>query len=131
MLDEFKPEDVVWIILLLPLLAATAITLFTQRDSKFSAQLSISAVVLSFLVSCGVFLLFKDEKLVPSTPLHWLQLGELKVELGLRLDPLSLLMLLLVTGVGSVIHIYSWGYLRSDRSLGRYFACLSLFMFSM
>ncbi len=131
MLDEFKPENLVWIILLLPLLAAVAITLLTQRDAKFSAQLSISAVVLSFLVSWGVFLLFKDAKLVAATSLHWLPLGDLKVDLGLRLDPLSLLMLLVVTGVGSVIHIYSYGYLRGDRSVGRYFASLSLFMFSM
>src|SRR6266542_478722 len=131
MLDEFKPENLVWIILLLPLLAAVAITLLTQRDAKFSAQLSISAVVLSFLVSWGVFLLFKDAKLVAATSLHWLPLGDLKVDLGLRLDPLSLLMLLVVTGVGSVIHIYSYGYLRGDRSVGRYFAGLSLFMFSM
>jgi len=135
MFDDFKPEDVAWIILFLPLLAAVAITLFTQRDGKFSAQLSITAVVLSFLVSCGVFLMFKqtvmDSKVVPTTPLNWLTIGDLKIELGLRLDPLSLLMLLVVTGVGSAIHIYSYGYMREDRGMGRYFASLSLFMFSM
>src|SRR6266581_3496377 len=106
--ENFQPQDLAWIILFLPLLAAVGITLFTQRDGKFSAQLSISAVVLSFLLSCGVFLLFKDAKLVPTTPLHWLPLGDLKIDLGLRLDPLSLLMLLVVTGVGSAIHIYSY-----------------------
>jgi NADH-quinone oxidoreductase subunit L len=130
-MDDFKPEDVAWIILFLPLLAAGVIALFTQRDGKFSAQLSIAAVVLSFLVSCGVFLMFKDAKLVPTTPLNWLNLGDLKVDIGLRLDPLSLLMLLVVTGVGSAIHIYSFGYMKDDRCMGRYFASLSLFMFSM
>ncbi|HYV31258.1 MAG TPA: NADH-quinone oxidoreductase subunit L, partial [Candidatus Binatia bacterium] len=109
MLDELKPENVAWIILLLPLLAACAITLFTQRDGKVSAQLSITAVVLSLLLSCGVFVLFKDAPPVPATPLSWLPLGDLQVELGLRLDPLSLLMLLVVTFVGSAIHIYSYG----------------------
>ena len=83
-MDDFKPEDVAWFILLLPLLAAAAIGLFTKRDGKFSAQLSITAVVLTFLVSCGVFLMFKDAKLVPTTPLNWLTIGDLKVELGLR-----------------------------------------------
>ena len=131
MFDDFKPEDVAWIILFLPLLAAVAIGLFTKRDGKFSAQLSISAVVLTFLVSCGLFLLFKDSKLVPTTPINWLAIGELKIDLGLRLDPLSLLMLLVVTGVGSAIHIYSYGYMKEDRCMGRYFASLSLFMFSM
>ena len=131
MFDDFKPEDVAWIILFLPLLAAVGIALFTRRDGKFSAQISIAAVVLSFLVSCGLFLMFKDSKLVPTTPLNWLAIGELKIDLGLRLDPLSLLMLLVVTGVGSAIHIYSYGYMKEDRCMGRYFASLSLFMFSM
>jgi NADH-quinone oxidoreductase subunit L len=135
MFDDFKPEDVAWIILFLPLLAAVAIGLFTKRDGKFSAQLSISAVVLAFLVSCGVFLMFQqtvfDTKLVTATPLNWLHIGELKVDIGLRLDPLSLLMLLVVTGVGAMIHIYSYGYMKEDRCLGRYFGSLSLFMFSM
>jgi NADH-quinone oxidoreductase subunit L len=129
--NEFKPGDLAWIVLFLPLLAAAGIGLFTRRDPKLSAQLSITAVVLSFLVSGGVFLMFKDSKLVPTTPLDWLTLGDLKVELGLQVDPLSLLMLLVVTGVGMVIHIYSWGYMREDRCLGRYFGSLSLFMFSM
>ena len=134
-MDDFKPEDVAWIILFLPLLAAGGIAFFTQRDGKFSAQLSIAAAVLSFLVSGGVFLMFRqtviDTKMVPTTPLNWLHIGELKIDLGLRLDPLSLLMLLVVTGVGALIHIYSYGYMREDRSMGRYFASLSLFMFSM
>jgi NADH-quinone oxidoreductase subunit L len=131
MLDDFKPEDVAWIILFLPLLAAAAIALFTRRDARFSAQLSITAVALSFLLSCGVFLMFKDARLVSTTPLNWLTIGDLKIDLGLRLDPLSLLMLLVVTGVGLMIHIYSYGYMKEDRCLGRYFGSLSLFMFSM
>jgi NADH-quinone oxidoreductase subunit L len=130
-MDDFKPEDVAWIILFLPLLAAGVITLFTQRDSRFSSQLSITAVVLSFLLSCGLFLMFRDLKHVPTSALTWLNLGDLKIDLGLRLDPLSMLMLLVVTGVGGAIHVYSYGYMRDDRSMGRYFASLSLFMFSM
>src|SRR6187549_2311562 len=124
-MDDFKPEDVAWIILFLPLLAAAVIGLFTKRDGKFSAQLSITAVVLSFLVSCGVFVMFKDilmdpkmvKQLVETTSLNWLNIGDLKIDLGLRLDPLSLLMLLVVTGVGSAIHIYSYGYMKDDRCM--------------
>ena len=134
-MDDFKPEDVTWIILFLPLLAAAGITVFTRRDGRFSAQLSITAVTLTFLVSCGVFLMFNqtvmDTKLVTTTPLNWLNLDDLKVDIGLRLDPLSLLMLLVVTGVGMMIHIYSYGYMKEDRCMGRYFGSLSLFMFSM
>jgi NADH-quinone oxidoreductase subunit L len=65
------------------------------------------------------------------TSVAWLAIGDLQVDFGLRFDPLSLLMLLLVTGVASVIHIYSWGYMNEDRGFPRFFACLSLFTFSM
>jgi NADH-quinone oxidoreductase subunit L len=60
-----------------------------------------------------------------------LSVGNLHIDFGLRLDALSLLMLLIVTGVGGAIHIYSYGYMQEDRSVSRYFACLSLFTFSM
>src|SRR5262249_3732681 len=56
---------------------------------------------------------------------------DLQVDFGLRFDPLSLMMMLLVTGVASAIHVYSWGYMEEDRAFSRYFACLSLFTFSM
>ncbi|HEY5504342.1 MAG TPA: NADH-quinone oxidoreductase subunit L, partial [Sedimentisphaerales bacterium] len=58
-------------------------------------------------------------------------IGDLQVDFGLRFDPLSLLMMLLVTGVASAIHIYSFGYMHEDRGFSRFFACLSLFTFSM
>src|SRR5436305_604648 len=61
----------------------------------------------------------------------WYSICELHFDLGLRLDRLSLLMMLVVTGVASAIHIYSWGYMREDRGFSRFFACLSLFTFSM
>ena len=118
-------------ILLLPLGAAVIITLFTQRDGKFSARLSIGAVALSFLFTVGLFLTFGQNKIANITPVEWLSIGDLKIELGLRLDPLSWIMLLIVTGVGGLIHIYSYGYMRDDPGRGRYFAGLSLFTFSM
>ena len=129
--EDFKPENLAWIILFLPLLSAAGIALFARRDGKLSATISITAVVLTFLGSVGLFLLFHETKYVNVEPLRWLSVGDLEIQIGIRLDPLSLLMLLVVTGVGSAIHIYSAGYMREDRAMGRYFACLSLFMFSM
>ena len=61
----------------------------------------------------------------------WLWVGPFHVDFGLRFEPLSLLMLLVVTGVASAIHIYSWGYMHEDPGFSRFFACLSLFTFSM
>ena len=120
-----------WIALLLPLAAAVWITLFTRRDGRLSAQLSIIAIVLSFVVSLILFGLFSGKNRVETTPLQWVALADLTIQVGIQLDPLSLLMLLMVTGVGSAIHIYSFGYMAGDPGLSRYFAGLSLFTFSM
>lgn len=120
-----------WVVLLLPLFAAAGITLFTRRDGRLSAQLSIAAVVISFVLSVILFGLFSGKGRVETAPITWLSAGDFAVQLGITLDPLSLLMLLIVTGVGSAIHIYSFGYMRDDPGIGRYFAGLSLFTFSM
>src|ERR1035437_6560169 len=127
-----------WIVLFLPLLAAAFITLFTQHNRKLSAGLSIGAVVMGFVLSL-IFVSVNGWGPARDVFVSWLTIGDpqaasglyLQVDFGLRLDPLSLLMMLLVTGVASAIHIYSWGYMSEDRGFPRYFACLSLFTFSM
>src|SRR5437899_1558490 len=124
-------EDLAWIILLLPLISAVIITLATQRDGKFSGKLAIGAVVLSFLFTVALFLALGENRFINARTFDWLNVGDFKVELGLRLDPLSWLMLLIVTGVGGLIHIYSYGYMHDDSGMGRYFAGLSLFTFAM
>ena len=139
--DTFKfPEDVAWIVLLLPLLAVLLTTLFTRRDGRLSAMISIVAVSLSFLVSIGLFVMMHriaeetGAKMATSSALDWISIPGIdgfNIELGLLLDPLSLLMLLVVTGVGAAIHVYSYGYMQHDPGMARYFTCLSLFTFSM
>jgi len=125
-----KLEALPWIILFLPLLAALLITLFTQHDRKRSAGLSIAAVVAGLVLTI-LFIALNDWGPARESTLTWLRIEDFRVEFGLRFDRLSLLMMLIVTGVATVIHIYSWGYLREDRGISRYFACLSLFTFSM
>jgi NADH-quinone oxidoreductase subunit L len=119
-----------WIILFLPLVAAGVILLFTKRNAVVSAGLSTAAVVLGFLLSA---LLVKTAGMeqVRETSHLWLQAGDLRFEFGILLDPLSMLMLLVVTGVASLIHIYSWGYMKGDAGFARFFGTLSLFTFSM
>src|SRR5437016_9768806 len=124
-------EILPWLILFLPLLSAAAITLFTQKNRQLSAKLSIGAIVSAFILSVLFIAANGWQPERRETLLTWLEVGELQVDFGLRLDPLSLLMLLVVTGVGGAIHIYSWGYMREDRGFSRYFAGLSLFTFSM
>ncbi len=65
------------------------------------------------------------------TSVAWLSIGDFHVDFGLHLDSLSLMMMLIVTGVGGAIHIYSAGYMHDDPGYSRYFACMSLFTFSM
>ena len=126
-----RPELLLWFVLFLPLAAAVMITLFTRRDRRLSAGLSIAAVVGGFILSV-IFISWAGWQPANSeSTLDWLSIGDLNVQLGLRFDPLSLLMVLIVTGVASLIHIYSWGYMREDPGFSRYFACLSLFTFSM
>jgi NADH-quinone oxidoreductase subunit L len=117
-----------WYILLLPLLAAAIIVLVTKRRAGISSFLSVAAVLSSFVLSCVVFAM-PDIKAVELT---WIDLKPvLSVPLGFVLDDLAKTMLLLVTGVGALIHVYSLGYMRDDSSKSRYFASLSFFMFSM
>ncbi len=120
-----------WLILFLPLLSAAGITLFTWRDKRTSASLSIAAIVLGFLGTLVFLGANGFHPAVQEVSATWLVVGDLDIAFGMRLDALSLMMMLVVTGVGGAIHIYSWGYMEEDRCFSRYFASLSLFTFSM
>src|SRR6266700_6856551 len=117
-----------WLVLLVPLASAVIIALFTRRAHSLSAVISVVAVLISFICSCTVFA--KPE--ISATEIPWIEIrGFLRVPIGFTLDSLSKTMLVLVSGVGALIHIYSLGYMRDDSGKSRYFASLSLFMFSM
>src|ERR1043166_6020098 len=107
-----------WIILFLPLVATAMIALFTRRDWTLSAGLSTGSVVSAFVLSV---LFVKVHHWTPATEsaATWLAIGDLHVDFGLRFDPLSLLMLVVVTGVAGLIHIYSWGHMHGDPGFSR------------
>jgi NADH-quinone oxidoreductase subunit L len=117
-----------WFVLLTPLVSAALIALITGRARRLSAGISVAAVLVSFICSCIIFA--KAETGAAEIP--WIEFqGILRVPIGFVLDSLSKTMLVLVSGVGALIHIYSLGYMRDDLGKSRYFASLSLFMFSM
>src|SRR5205814_1600364 len=117
-----------WIILLAPLVSAGAITFFTRKFRGLSSFISVAAAVVSLACSWLVFL----QPNTPAPEQTWIDIpGAFHVSLGLSLDSLSKTMLLIVTFVGSLIHIYSLGYMRHDEGKSRYFAGLSLFIFAM
>ena len=122
-----------WLILLLPLISAVTIGIGAFRSKPISAGISIAAVVGSFILTFVMVANgseFPDGQ-GPSPKVSWLRLDGLSVDIGLKIDGLSKLMLCVVTGVGSLIHIFSLGYMKEDRDFSRYFAFLSLFIFSM
>src|SRR5437588_6216902 len=117
-----------WLILIAPLVSAIVITLFTLRWKALSSKISVVAVIVSFICSCWVF----AHSASYAAQITWIDVaGALKVPIALTLDALSRTMVLLVSGVGALIHIYSLGYMRDDHGKSRYFAALSLFMFAM
>src|SRR6266487_15983 len=117
-----------WLILVVPLASAVVITLFTLRWKALSSFISVAAVLISFICSCLIF----TQSGISAREFTWIDFGGVfRVPLGFVLDNLSKTMLVLVSGVGSLIHIYSLGYMRDDEGKSRFFAALSLFMFAM
>jgi len=119
-------------ILFLPLVSAVLIGLFTKRHPRLSAGLSVGAVGAGFICSVFLFANFHGQpmSIVPSD-FQWLSMPGFAIDFGLLIDPLSLLTLLIVTGVGTLVHVFSLVYMKDDEGAARYFAGLSLFMFSM
>ena len=122
-----------WITLFAPLAAALVICTLTIRRRAASAALAIGSLLVG--LGCSLALFAQALRHGFPTPFEtsfdWVRLGPLLLQFGVLLDPLSLLMLLVVTGVGSCIFIYSIGYMHDDRGYPRYFGCLALFAFSM
>jgi len=128
---------------LIPLLGAIINGLWAIIAARFQKQPSRNIVVaiangaafLSFFVSILFFFqLLKfpgEERAIVESIYSWIQVGDFHVSVAFRLDPLSALMVLVVTGVGSFIHLYSIGYMAKDPSFARYFAYLNLFLASM
>ena len=128
--------DLAWLILVFPALGAL-INLFVgdrlkERGIHFVAS---GAVVLSFVVSLGLFfgLSGLDEHLRTAT-VHlwdWITIGSFRAPAALLIDPLSVTMALIVTGVGALIHIYAGGYMHGEQNYQRFFVYLNFFILAM
>src|SRR5262245_14309484 len=93
------------------------------------------AIFMSFCVgvACFAHLMGQPEgsRVIEENLCSWMHVGDLNVDFVLRLDPLSSLFVLVITGVGTLIHVYSIGYMGHDETPGKFFAYLNLFCFSM
>ncbi len=128
--------DVLWLVIALPALGAAAILLLgNRRTSAWAHLLGTATVGLSFLVSLVAFigLLGRDEgdRQLGTHLWTWFEAGRFNAEFGVLYDPLSALFLLLITGVGFLIHVYSIGYMAHDERRARFFAYLNLFVAAM
>ncbi|OGX29424.1 MAG: hypothetical protein A3B78_01755 [Omnitrophica WOR_2 bacterium RIFCSPHIGHO2_02_FULL_67_20] len=130
------PADLVscaWAILLSPLAAAALILLAGVHRPKLSAAAAIAGLLTGFLCAVRLFLHAhgRHDALLFESSVSWIALPGLTIPFGVLIDPLSLLMALIVTGVGSLIFIYAAGYMAEDAAVSRFYGLLSLFAFSM
>lgn len=129
-------EHYIWLIPFLPLLGAAANLLIGSRLSKFAVHtIAVGSITFSFILSIISYLhllsLPPDQRQFIDTVYTWIGLGGFNVGLSFLVDPLSTVMILIVSGVSSVIHLYSVGYMHGDKRYSRYFGFLNLFAFFM
>ena len=129
-------RDLFWLIPFPPALSALVLILFGRFLSRrWAAVQACASVLLSFVLSLAAFggLLGASAESLPVIKVlfPWIRAGAFKADVAFRLDPLSAVMILVVTGVGSLIHVYSVGYMAHDKGHNRFFAYLNLFMFAM
>jgi NADH-quinone oxidoreductase subunit L len=123
-----------WLVPALPLLAAALGALAKQRHRRFAAALAIGSMGLAFGLACVAFattLGGQDEVFREVSSFRWFQFGSAELKLGWVLDPLSAVMLVMVSLVGLLIFIYSVGYMAHDENFTRFFCFLSLFAAAM
>lgn len=126
-----------WLILILPMLGFIFLSWYGDRLPKTQAGLIGCATVgASFLVTLLMLagLLVKDpaERVNNlQVAYNWLHMESFKLDLAILVDPLSVFMLIIITGVGFLIHVYSMGYMKDDPEYARFFSYLNLFIFSM
>ena len=139
-MDNPQPVDFIRWILVLPLLGAAINLLLGAKLQKKFGRRAISIIGCGVVIASFVLGLRAFFQMLAAPPSHrfmlddlwrWFDIGGLKLDVAFWLDPLSMVMVLVVTGVGGLIHIYSTGYMHEDPSYWRFFAWLNLFTFTM
>lgn len=126
--------NLVWLVPLIPLLGFVINGLGRNTLSKnLIGFIGSSVIFISFAISVGIFFeLGADANKSHEIFLFdWISAGKLNIPLSFLVDPLSSIMLLIITGVGFLIHIYSIGYMHADEAFGKFFSYLNLFIFFM
>lgn len=129
--------NIFYLAVLLPLIGFIVNSLFGKKinNEKFSGYFSSLMVFISFLISVWaliqVIMLPEGQHSITIYLFNWITAGGLNIGISYLLDPLSCIMLLVVTGIGFLIHIYSIGYMHKDNNFALFFAYMNLFIFAM
>ena len=129
--------NLIYLTVLLPLAGFIINGLFGSKikNEKVIGTIGSGVIGLSFLIALFAFFemlsLPAEERMNIVTLFSWITVGGLNLNISYQLDQLSVIMAMIVTGVGFVIHVYSVGYMHGDKSFWRFFAYLNLFIFAM
>ena len=116
--------NLAWILLFLPL-AVAAVNQLVLKKTGLTPIVSVASALATFVIA--LMLLGRNE----SSDFAWATIGDFSINIGIKLDQLSTGMMIVVTGVGLLVHVFSLAYMKDDDAKARYFTGLSLFMFSM
>ncbi len=130
-----SPGLLVWLLVAIPLVCSAILLLAGKATNAWGHYLATLAVIASFAIGVVLFLQLlgspEDARAINVVVYEWIATGNWSIELGFLADQLSILFVLLITGVGSLIHIYSIGYMAHDDRRRRFFAYLNLFIAAM
>jgi NADH-quinone oxidoreductase subunit L len=129
-------EDLVWLIPAFPLAGFVVLLLFGRGLGEpvagwFATAMAAGSFVASVALWLDLLSREEEERVVVDTVWTWIAVGGLQIDLAFLADPLSVTMALFVTGVGSLIHLYSIGYMHGDPKFSKFFLYLNLFLLSM
>ncbi|WP_091561370.1 NADH-quinone oxidoreductase subunit L [Micromonospora pattaloongensis] len=122
-----------WLLVAIPLASAAVLLLLGRRADRWGHWLGVASVAASFVLGLTYFFQLRGltNRSVELSMWQFIEVGSLKVDFGLLFDPLSGVFVLLITGVGSLIHLYAVGYMEHDPGRRRFFAYFNLFVAAM
>lgn len=127
--------DLVWLVVVVPLVSGLGLLVWGKEGDRVGHLVGTVASAASFVIGLVAFVQLlgrpEDDRSVAETLFTWISAGPFHVDMAYRFDPLSALFVLLITGVGTLIHVYSIGYMAHDERRRRFFAYLNLFVAAM
>ncbi|MCZ6539135.1 MAG: NADH-quinone oxidoreductase subunit L, partial [Chloroflexi bacterium] len=128
-------EGMAWLIIALPVMSLVVngvfVRAFLGSESKYAGYITVAAIGGSFVLSIWALLSVMSEGRLTFETHDWIAIGGLNLKFGLMLDQLTVIMLVVVSGVSLLVQIYGQAYMHGDKSYTRYYAYMSLFTASM